>query len=117
MTTGNCVACGADDASAGPGQPAASANPRQLITDQHVDDPLTAKSGMQHHHTTRFGRDLADDRGMPTGWMCAHGRQQRPGMLARHHGHELALIGEIEGVEARISQAPFTSSRNGSVGS
>jgi len=46
-----------------------SANPWQLIADQHVDNAPPAKGGVHHNAAWRLTRNVADDRcPRPSGW-------------------------------------------------
>ena len=41
-----------------------SADARQRIADEHVDDPAAAEGGVEQHEALGLGADLADDRGL-----------------------------------------------------
>ena len=70
-------------------------NPRQLLADQHIDNALAAKAGVQHHHTCRRFRHFTDDGCVCACRMRAHRRQHPLRVAARHHRHQLAFVGQI----------------------
>ena len=84
-----------------------SANPRQLFADQHVDNTLSAESGVQHHHARRLLGYFADNGRMFSRRMRAHRRQYPVRVRARHNRYQLAFVGEIKRVESENFAGTF----------
>src|SRR5271166_6489313 len=76
-----------------------SADSRQLIAGEHVDDALAAERCLHRYHAGRFARDLADDGCIAAGGLGPHRRQHPVRIGGRHDRDELSLVGEVERVE------------------
>ena len=63
--------------------PSASADPRQLLARQHGDDPLAADPRAQVTTSCGLCHHLADDRGVASERVRAHGRRARVSALCR----------------------------------
>src|SRR5882724_2917097 len=78
----------------------ALADARQLISLQHVHDPVPAHPGLEHHQSLRIANNLADDPGVPPLIPPVHGGQYPVGTLRCNDCQQLPLIGDIQGIEA-----------------
>src|SRR6516164_1326308 len=72
---------------------APSADPGKGIADEHVDDPGAAERREEHDETLRVGSDLADGSGVGAERLCAQRREGSLGLVGRHNGDDLALVG------------------------
>src|ERR1035438_9091124 len=72
-----------------------SADPRQLVAGQHVDDAGGAE-GCVHGNESAMAIDhFADDGGLGAERMAAHGCQYGFGRRRRHDGDKLSFVGDI----------------------
>src|ERR1039458_2645279 len=83
-----------------------SADPRQLVAGQHVDDAGGAE-GRVHGDESRMALDhFSDDRGLRAERMPAHGGEYRFGRRRRDDGDQLPLVGYIKRVQAQNFAGP-----------
>src|SRR5678816_1911467 len=76
-----------------------SADPGQLLANQHVDDSPPSEHG-PHSDAARLPMiDAPNDRRARTERMRSHRRQRCVGLLRRRDHHDLAFIGEIERIK------------------
>src|SRR5580700_1243709 len=66
-----------------------SADARQRVAHQHVDDPRAPERGAEHDDPGRLGTDMADPGRPPPQRVLAQGAQGRLGLLRVHNGDEL----------------------------
>ena len=92
---------------------ALSADPRQRVPDEHVDDPAAAEGSVKEDKSRRFRLNLADDRGVDAKRMAAETRQCIVRRLGRHDGDELPLVRDVERIDPEDLGAPATSGRTG----
>ena len=81
--------------------PARSADPRQRVADEHVDDAGAAEGRAQHDDAFGLGGDLADRaprrrRADARAWRASAASASSAG----DDGHDLALVGDVERVDA-----------------
>ena len=86
---------------------ASSADPRQLLADQHIDDAFATETGVQHHHAGRSRGHLADA-AAPTPAGCARiAASTRVASAAATTATSLPSFARYSGSRPRISQAPL----------
>src|ERR671926_395512 len=79
----------------------ALADARQLFADEHVYEAPPAEDGLHHHAAGAVVGHVADDRGPGAEGVRLERRQGGLGLLAGHDADDLALVGEVERVEAQ----------------
>src|SRR5450759_3089640 len=77
-----------------------SANPRELVAGEHVDDSGGAEGGLHGNHGGMPAGHRADDGGVAAQRVVAHGVEHGADDLGGHDGDEFAFVGDIERVEA-----------------
>src|SRR6202050_825097 len=77
-----------------------SANSRQRITHEEVNDPGAAERRAELDDALGLGDDVPDDRRLRTGGMRAQGTKRDVGDRAFDHHHHPALAGNVHGVDA-----------------
>lgn len=83
-----------------------STYPRQLLPEQHIHDPLAAEAGLQQHPAGGRLDHLPDTGTVHARRVAAHDGQQLVHPVFRHHRDQLALIGQVERVQAEdLAQA------------
>ena len=63
-----------------------SANPRELLTAEHIHDPRAADAGFHEDDAGWVGGDFADDRGVAAERVGAHGGEDFAGAFPRDDG-------------------------------
>ena len=86
-----------------------SANPRQLIARQQIDNPRRSKCRPHGHQSCTLLTNRPDI-GLPAARIAAHRGQNRVGRSGRHNRHQFPFIRHIQRVSPSNSHAPFTSS-------
>ncbi len=76
-----------------------SADAGQGLAGEPIDNPFATKGGLHAHELVGVRHHLADDGGVTPLGMGAHGGQQGLGLVRRADGDELALVGDVEGVQ------------------
>src|SRR5262249_58341229 len=76
------------------------ADPRKLLALQHVDDPTSAHAGPQHDESRRVVDDCADNTCVAALGMATHRGQDPLGIGLRYDRQHLALVGDVERIEA-----------------
>lgn len=72
------------------------ADPRQLLAEQHVDDPRAADGGLHQHHSGVITHDFSDNLRVMPKRMFAHALQRNRRRVRLHDGQELPFIGHVE---------------------
>ena len=80
---------------------ARSADARQLLARQAVDDAPAAERSDHLHEPALIGDGLADDRGVAAERMSLHRHKRGRSACGRDHCDQLALVGDIERIEAQ----------------
>ena len=70
-----------------------SANPRQLLAEQHVDDPRTADTGFHQHHPGMITDDFSDHLSVTPERMFTHLPEDGRCGVRRDDGQQFALVG------------------------
>src|SRR5207244_13208082 len=87
--------------------PGGSADPREKLAIGPFEDPAASDGGAHHHQAGVFGGDAADAHGSSPSRVFAHGGEDGPRRLRRHHRHELALVGDVQHIESEdLARAP-----------
>src|SRR5262245_4252602 len=86
-----------------------STDARQLLTEQHIDDPGAADAGFHQYHPLVIADDFADDLSVIPEWMFAHLSQDIRGGVWSYNGEQFTLISYIE----RIQSENFAGSLDG----
>ncbi|VTR69480.1 hypothetical protein DESC_740219 [Desulfosarcina cetonica] len=71
-----------------------------MLPGEHIHDPLTANTGFHENTAGMIIDHLADDTGRPAIGRLPYHRQQPLGLIGRHEGQQLALVGHIKRIEA-----------------
>src|SRR5665647_844458 len=83
-----------------------SADTRQLLAGEPVDNTLAADPGRHAHEARRVGDHFADHRGIATEWMATKDAEQTCGICGRRDRDQLALVGHVQGVETEQLARP-----------
>src|SRR5664279_1876149 len=83
-----------------------SADAWQLLAGEPVDHALTADPGRHAHEARRVGGHFADHHGIATERVAAKDAEQTPGIFGRRDRDELALVGDVQGVETEQLAGP-----------
>src|SRR5664280_2232191 len=83
-----------------------SADAWQLLAGEPVDHALTADPGRHAHEARRVGDHFADHRGIATERMAAKDAEQTRGVFGRRDRDQLALVGDVQGVETEQLARP-----------
>src|ERR1017187_48767 len=83
-----------------------SADPRQLVAGQHVDDAGGAERGVHGDESGMASDHFSDDSGFGAKRMAAHGGERGFGRGYRDDGDELSLVGYIQRVQAQNFAGP-----------
>ena len=78
-----------------------STNSRQRIADQHIDDTTATVEGGYENRTRRLLADFADDLRFSSARCQAQSIDGGIGVLGRNHGQELALVRNVQRIEAQ----------------
>lgn len=76
------------------------ANPRELFAGEHVHHAGAADAGFHGDHPGVILNHAANDPGMASERMRAHGGERIPSVLFRNYGIELAFVGDVQRVQA-----------------
>src|SRR5664280_1048649 len=92
-----------------------SADARQLLAGEPVDDALATDPGHHAHEERRVGDHFADHHGLAAERMAAKDAEQTRGVFCRRDCDKLALVGNVQGVETEQFAGPehFRLDRNG----
>src|SRR5512143_3238393 len=85
---------------------APSADARQLLAGEPVDNTLTSDPGRHAHEACGVGDHRADHHGIATERMTTKHAKQTRGVFGRHDRDELALVGNVQGVEPQQFAGP-----------
>src|SRR3990170_3437189 len=77
-----------------------SADARQRVADQHVDDPRPAERRVEYDEALRLVADLADECRVGAERVRAQGREGGTGRLGGDDGDQPALAGDVERIDA-----------------
>src|SRR6478672_127522 len=91
-----------------------STDTRQLLSDQHVDDALSAKYSMHGDASWLPGDGAADNAGGPAERMRLHGRECVLRLFVWNDRDDLAFVGKIKRIEPEnLAKAPHLVAKRG----